>query len=224
MFKLVTRLPVLTMAWLLVASAASAQWGPYYGFGGWGGGMGAGSTPMGSYLSGMAQTIRAQGQYNVMSSQAAINLEQAQSMDIDNQLKWTNTYFEMRRVNDAYAKAKQTPRLSSETLAQMARDAAPARLPSNDLDAVTGQIAWPAVLQNTMFDDDRENLERLFTDRAVMHGAIGTETHGLIRNAVDAMLAKLKDHIRDFDTRNYLEARSFLISLGNESNYPTTAS
>jgi hypothetical protein len=130
----------------------------------------------------------------------------------------------MRRVNDAYAKAKQEPRLSSDTLSQMARDAAPTRLPSHSLDAVTGKIAWPRLLQSDVYAEDRDAINRLFSDRAIMHGAIGTEIHKQIREAVDATLAKLKDHIRDYDSRSYLEARNFLSSLANEANYPTTAS
>ena len=109
-------------AWLLMASAASAQ---FYGLGGWvggwGGSWGPGSTPMGSYMAGMGEAIRAEGQYNLMSSQAAINLQEAQSQNIDNQLKWTNTYFEMRRVNEAYANSSRGPRLSSDTLRRTRR-------------------------------------------------------------------------------------------------------
>ena len=37
--------------------------------------------------------------------------------------------------------------------------------------------------------------------------------------AVDAALAKLKAQIRQIDTRNYLEARNFLNSLGYEANF-----
>ncbi len=199
---------------------------PYYGYGGyWGGygGWGAGSTPMGSYLSGLGQTIRAQGQYNLQTSQAQVNLENALSQDIQNQYQWTQTYFEMRKINQAYQESQRDPPLSAEQLAQMAHAAAPARLPSSMLDPVNGQIAWPKTLQSDVFAPDRETLDKLFSERALTHGAIGMEKHKQIRQAVDAAMQKLKDHIRDFDSRNYTEARNFLSSLGHEANFPTTA-
>ena len=86
---------------------------PYYGGygnGGWGfNDWGAGSTPAGSYLTGMANAIRAEGEYNLNTSAAAINLEEAQRRDIENRKLWTNTYFEMRRINESYTHPKRPP-------------------------------------------------------------------------------------------------------------------
>ncbi len=197
---------------------------PYYGYGGFGyGGYGAGSTPMGSYMAGMSQVIRAQGQYNLLSSEAAINLEEANRRDIENQAKWTNTYFEMRKVNEAYQKSTRAAPPTPEAAEQMAHAAAPARLTTSVLDPVTGKIAWPTALQGDAFEADRETLGRLFSERAVTHGAIGADTHAQIRAAVDQSLDKLKSRIRDLDPRTYLEARNFLTSLGHEASFPTTA-
>src|SRR5262245_32416903 len=62
---------------------------PYYGgYGGWGFNNGIGSTAAGSYLGGLASAIRAEGQYNLMSSAAAINLEEAAKRDIENRQRW----------------------------------------------------------------------------------------------------------------------------------------
>lgn len=105
---------------------------PYYGGGGYGYGgynnWGAGSTPAGSYLTGAANAIRAEGQYNLMSSAATINLEEAAKREIENRKRWTDAYFEMRRVNDAYNHPKRPP-TPPETWVRLAHEAAPARLP-----------------------------------------------------------------------------------------------
>jgi hypothetical protein len=204
---------------------------PYYGFGGFGGGGGGwgwglnngiGSTAAGSYLGGLGEAIRAQGQYNLMSSQAAINLQEADRRAMENQINWTNTYFEKRRINQAYKDANRGPRPSHSDWVRLAQDNAPKRLQSNSLDSITGQIIWPPALQAEIFAQDRANLEALFAQRASTDGAVGLDTYNKIRTSVDATLEKLKGQIRNIDTRNYLEARTFLTGLAREADFPTT--
>jgi len=196
---------------------------PYYGVGGYGYGgfndWGAGSTTAGSYLTGAANAIRAEGQYNLLSSAATINLEEAARREIENRKRWTDAYFEMRRVNDAYNHPKRPP-TPPETWVRLAHDAAPARLPPTVLDPVSGRIYWPSALMDPFFTPDREMLEQLFADRAATQGAIGIQGYNQIRRAVDDALARLKANIRAIDSRNYLEARNFLTSLGYEANFP----
>ncbi len=199
---------------------------PYYGAGGyggygWGGGWGAGSTPAGSYLSGLGQAIRAQGEYNLNTSAAAINLEEADKKDIENQQLWTKTFFEMRNMNQAYRDSQKGPKPTAEDWVRLAHEGVPDRLNSSALDPVNGHIGWPTVLLGDDFRKQRETLDVLFADRAIMHGAIGVQTHGKIRSTIDDMMSNLKDHIRDFDTKNYLEARNFLSSLARESDFPS---
>ena len=69
-----------------------------------------------------------QGQYNLLSSEAAINLEEANRRDIENQAKWTNTYFEMRKVTRPTRNRRGLCRRLRKPPRQMAHAAAPARL------------------------------------------------------------------------------------------------
>jgi hypothetical protein len=218
---------------LLIASPAIAQVyssfepgyyrAPYYGYGGYGYGAnyGAGSTPAGSYLSGLSQAIRAEGQYNLLSSAAAINLEEAKKKEIDSRVQWTNAYFEMRKINQAYTHPPKPSKPSPDTWVREAH-APPPRLSPSSLDPVSGKISWPVALQADEYRADRELLDGLFAERATTHGAIGEDNHGKVRVAVNAALEKLKGHIRDVDTQSYLDARKFLNSLTNEASFPTT--
>lgn len=202
--------------------AAGAQ--PYYGGnGGYGWGWnnwGAGSTVAGSYLEGMGSAIRAEGQYNLNTSAAAINIEEANKRDIENRVRWTKAYFEMRSINESYRHPKRPPP-PPETWVRLAQAGVPARLPSTVLDPLTGAIAWPSALVGEEFKADREVLEDMFIERARAHGAIGSEGHAKIRAAVEDALAKLKARIKELDSRTYLEARNFLNSLAHEANFPT---
>ncbi len=76
---------------------AIAQWG-----GGWGHGFGMGgwaSTAQQGAAEGISQVVRSQGYTNLKNSEAAINWEDAKTKEIDNRMKWTETYFEMRKTN-----------------------------------------------------------------------------------------------------------------------------
>ncbi len=218
---------------LLIAPTATAQvyssYGsgyyraPYYGYGGYGYGAnyGAGSTPAGSYLSGMSQAIRAQGQYNLMTSAAAINLEEAKKREIENRVQWTNAYFEMRKINQAYTHPPKS-KPSAEAWVRAAHNPTRARLSPTSLDPVTGKITWPVALQAEDYQSDRDLLNGLFAQRATTHGAIGDDNHGKIHLAVNGALEKLKGHIREIDTQSYLEARKFLNNLASEASFPTS--
>jgi hypothetical protein len=230
----------LLKAWLLsgvglaIAATATAQvyssYGPgyhrapYYGYGGYGYGAnyGAGSTPAGSYLSGLSQAIRAEGQYNLMSSAAAINLEEAKKKEIDSRVQWTNAYFEMRKINQAYTHPPKPSTPAADAWVREAHNIPLPRLSPSSLDSVTGRISWPIALQADDYKADRETLDGLFAERAATHGAIGDDNHGKIRLAVNAALERLKGHIHDLDAQSYLEARKFLNCLTNEASFPAT--
>ena len=50
----------------------------------------------------MADVVRSAGAANLMNSAAAINVETARSAYLDNQIKFTNTYFEKKRIRQSY--------------------------------------------------------------------------------------------------------------------------
>ncbi len=235
-------------AGLLLASAALAQqtpqsqpgatyqpgtfYPPYYGggsgyggggrgWGGWGGWGGVGSTAAGSYLTGMGNAIRAEGQYNLDTSAAAINLTEAQRRRIENSKLWTQTYFEKRRINQAYRDSQKRPPGDDQTWMRLAQTGLPSRLSPSVLDPVTGRITWPAGLDADVYKNDREELDRLFADRALARGAIGPQAHGEITQSIGNMQATLKDHIKDYNTNQYLDTRNFLNSLAYEASAPT---
>ena len=92
----------IIFAWVPIARAEAVvgnDFTPYAVFGG-----GHASTAAEGYANGMS-THSIGRLYNLQTSQAAINAEQARSMNLDNRLKGTQTYFEMRKVNTASRKS-----------------------------------------------------------------------------------------------------------------------
>ena len=110
----------------LTALAAEAQWGG--GRGGWG--MNWSSTAQEGADRGLAAVVQAQGYANLQNSEAAKNWEQAKTLEMQNRLRWSETYFEMRQVNRDKRADEAGPRVTQEQAIRLAKMAAQPRLGS----------------------------------------------------------------------------------------------
>ena len=169
---------------------------------------------------GMASLMRAQGMQNLQNSEAAKNYGQATTQAIDNRKKWTETYFEMRKIN-RNARAEEAPsRISHEDAIRLAKSVAPPRLGSTQLDPVTGHIEYPLVLQDKIFTPYRSELDSLFAERASSGSSLQFEQWQAIRQTVSKFIEVLKEHVHDYPASEYGKARVFLNSLTKEANLP----
>lgn len=193
----------------LSASTAMAQpgWGPTY----------YSSTVQEGAQRGFADVIRSKGQYNLDTAQAASTLQDAASKYLDNRMKATDTYFQMRQANAAYRKAEAIPALSSQQLFRLAAEQAPKTLTSSDLDPLTGDITWPLVLQEDIYTDYRTKLQKLFDNRHT--GSAPTNVFD-IQNVANEALATLKSNISAYPAPEYLKAKKFLESLAFTARVP----
>ncbi|MHB0957305.1 MAG: hypothetical protein ACYC6N_26945 [Pirellulaceae bacterium] len=162
---------------------------------------------------GAADVIQAAGAANLMNSMAAINTEQARSQYIDNRLKGTKTYFEMKQYNKDYRAANQAPRPTSEQLFRLAKAATPKKLGPDSLDPVTGAIKWPDVLATEDFSECREALDSLYAERANASGKINLEQFNAIRQSIGQMRALLKAKLNDLPPQVFSQANAFIKQL-----------
>src|SRR5262245_20214167 len=127
---------VLVIAAMLISAAAAQDFGfmsyynPYgYGYG-WGDGFGYGGTVDSNFMYGMSDVIRAAGEYNVSTSTAGVNNEEARSRYLDNKKKWAENYWQMREQRQKVdARRREMSRHSPEALNTAARSALPRALP-----------------------------------------------------------------------------------------------
>jgi hypothetical protein len=157
---------------------------------------------------GYADVVRSQGMANLLNSQAAGQYEQARKVYIENQLKATQTYFEMRRYNDEARRAQRSTPLSMEQYVRLAREQAPEGLTSTQLDPLTGMVSWPAPLRAPAYAQFRRRVERLFQDRASGYVA-SSDMQQAIQDFQDA----LKRDIDKLPASDYVAAKKFLDSL-----------
>jgi hypothetical protein len=198
-----------------VPDAAHAQWG--FGRGGMGG---YASTAAQAADYGMAQVVRAAGYAHQQNSQAANNWEDAKTKEIDNREKWTNTYFDMRKTNREARAEERGPAITQEQAIRLANTRAPSRLTSLELDPVTGHITYPLVLTDSVFDPYRQNVDRLFAERATSGGSVSYDQFQEIQQAVNDFAEALKQRVDKYAAGDYGSARTFLTSLAHEARFP----
>lgn len=192
---------------------------PYYGYSGFGPYQGPyvhhASTPAGSYFRGFADVVRSAGDYNLKSSQALENIEEARREYIYNRLLATDTWFKRKQLNAYYQAQMRRPPPTAEQAAQYAEARAPEKLEYRQLDPATGEIIWPMLLQEETFDRARRYLDHAFAQNA-QEGAWSAEEQIHALNAVRVMMRQLQSLVKDVPTEQYVPARNFLESLEYE--------
>jgi hypothetical protein len=181
---------------------------------------GAGASTAGeSYANGIGDIISATGQFAVSASQANVNNQTAVSMGIDNRLKWTNTYFEMRRINGDSRQAEHGTKYTTEDWIRLSKLAAPKRLSSVALDPISGRISWPPALSLPEFGIYRAPIEQFYAQRAEFGVAPAYQEFLKFQNTNDSLLDELKKRIATIPSKDYLMARNFIESLGYEARF-----
>ena len=178
------------------------------------------STAAEGYANGMSNVISAKGDYNLNTSQAAINMTQAQSQEIQNRQQWTTAYFEMRKENRAYRAEERGRQPTMEDAVRYAQMGKPKRLSPSEMDSVTGKITWPRLLRTEQFEDQRTKLDELFEKRARYGSTF--EDQMALQETTNDILAAIKKQIRDLPPYEYTNSRRFLESLAYEGRLPSS--
>jgi hypothetical protein len=204
------------VAWACFAGEAAARWGGGFGYnrGGYA------STAAQGAAYGISEVLRARGTENLLNSEAAKNWEDAKTLDIQNKMRWTETYFEMRKVNSESRAAEAGPPVTQEQAIRLAKMRAPSRLGSTQLDPVTGQINYPLILRAEDYAKYRDPLDRMFADRASSGGSISYEQYEKIQGTVSEFKDALRQNVQKYKGGDYGIARTFLDSLAQEARMP----
>lgn len=184
------------------------------------GGIGMGGFGMGGF--GTMNPVAAAGQYNLDTSKAAVNYQQAYQESIQNQKLRTQTYFDNRQMNASYRVQQQMQHqhASPEELAAFSRARLPAQLTADEFDPARGVIQWPGALNGPEFDECRTQLAELFRQAtADPHGSgPGTRNYRDVQHAIDEISEKLHSEIAQFKPAEYIAASKFLKSLAHRAS------
>jgi len=174
------------------------------------------STVAEGVLRGAADATRAAGDYNYNTSLALINTEVARSLFLDNRLKATQTYFEMRRQNREM-RDYNNPRPTQADIVRIAKDRAPDRLTSYQYEPALGKLYWPAIFLDPEFATVRSEIDRLIGERTPENSGLGSPNHRDISKYADRMMLILKSKVEGEDPSGYAIAKTFLTSVEFES-------
>lgn len=197
---------------LLVAACAAPAVAQWYGWGGYGA-----STAAEGYAQGMASVIYSAGAANWMNSAAAINVEAARSAYLDNQIKFTETYYAKKRIHQSYVDSTRNLGQSSQRLAMLAKAAPAVPLSESELDPVSGQIAWPSALRGDKYAPLRTKLDGLFAKRAEVGGNISLKQADAIADSSNELAAELKKNLKQYPSGEYMQAKRFVERLSREA-------
>lgn len=88
----------------------------------------------------------------------------------------------------------------------------PKPLSPSEMDAVSGKLAWPGVLQGNVFATQRKWVESGFAKQA-KYGGLSYADQKTLRQLINSMASELKIQIRDVPPGDYEASKDFLRSL-----------
>jgi hypothetical protein len=131
------------------------------------------STAGEGYARGLGAVIQAQGDKNLSDSQAAINLTDARSNQIDNQVKSVNAFWEKKDIYDQRVQQKLAG-IGDKRNAYMAKHGL-GYLTPQEFDRTTGAVIWPKILEQAQYDLYRSKYDDLFKKRAYAGALTGDD-------------------------------------------------
>ncbi len=141
---------------------------------------------------------------------------------MDNRLRWTETFFEMRRINKAARAREAGPRPTMEQIVTYAQMQRPRNLSSLEVDPVTGDISWPLLLADPIYSEYTRLLQDYFRQRADDGRVTNQKQITAVRDMINEFKSELKANSANYPAGEYGQARNFLESL--QQNYQEPAS
>jgi hypothetical protein len=193
--------------WYVNGAVANQVYNPWWGMGG------GGTTAAESYQRGMADVIRARGEFQRQQAQAARDFEIARSAYIDNQTQWLAEYHQRQRMGEAQRQQQQQQRREAIDRARSARAAARTQeLPvPSQIDPDTGEIDWPSVLQEPRYSDMTEKLDTLMRQWA--QGQDASVLAPQVAQLADQLQTQLHANIRDYAANDFIAGDRLLTAL-----------
>jgi hypothetical protein len=186
---------------------------------------GGGTTPpavtvQGDILRGQADRIRAQGDYALDTSTAAINSETARAMALDNRIRTVETFFEARRINRINRAFEAGPAITFEQAVRLASLGLPPRLSPLDFDRATGDIRWPRLLTDPTYADLTARIQQHFHHRLAVEGSVNFTTGADCLRDCDELAARRRNDAGRHRAGHYVAACTVLDGLRREYELP----
>lgn len=155
------------------------------------------------------------GEVNLLNAQAQVEYEEARKQNMLNQLLWTEIFFKMRELNREHRKkekdAIQKP-LTKERIKELAKKRLPRELSVEEFNKQTGEIKYPLVLTDIIFDEERELVNIKVKEYCILEEKT-FQPYEQAEKAIHSLQEKLIENVKKYDSGMYAKATSFLKSL-----------
>ncbi|QEF96902.1 hypothetical protein Mal15_09320 [Stieleria maiorica] len=171
---------------------------------------------------GRAALIRAAATANVLNASARTQHLHADRLEMENSVAFLATRLERKQINNQsrfghlHARGEQV-RQEKRAAVRLVSSRAPRR----PVDPVTGQVAWPILLQSSYYEKARGPVDLVFHQRSVV-GRINPDYFLPMRDWIERIEKELKANVAYYEKRDYLEAKAFLRSLIEEARVEIT--
>lgn len=164
------------------------------------------------YSRGLGNVIQSQGERNLSNSQAAINLTDARSSQIDNQVKSVNAYWEKKGVYNQHLQQEFYQIEQKRSLELKKNGLKP--LTAQQFDRTTGEITWPGPLRGSEYDQYRKIIDASFKTRATS-GFLTGKDYMAVGSAMKNWRAKLTSEQNEYPPAVLGQMLRFLLELNH---------
>jgi hypothetical protein len=177
------------------------------------------STLAESWARGRSAMIQAYGNYQINANQARILSEQARWLEHENDMKWKaqREQLQLQRAERRLEGQKKLAARRSTVYRQAYQ------LSSTEFNRGTGEINWPAALQDARYQPARERVNELFRSH-VVYGEPQADTAAAIAQTIAPIARMLRQDVSNLPREEYLAAQKFLIGLKYEAKSLVEAS
>lgn len=166
-------------------------------------------------VSSQAAMAKAVGDAAGSNVKALESLESARGRAIENSVKATSTFYEKRKLYDAYQGLTAGQRPSREDMLRYSRDALAVRLDPSQVDP-QGNVRWPELFLRAEFDEARAQIDFMFSQRTSQPTDAGSDLERNARTAVSQMRRGLRPMMSELTPPEYAAARRFLDAIALE--------
>ncbi len=169
-----------------------------------------------------SSVIRAQGEYEIQSAQAAKLQADLDDQERQRRIAQRQAYFQMQQAKSEAARERNIARRNrrESMLARSGSDQLASTLGPSDLDVSTGKLNWPALLRRDTMKASREEIDKQMQSWANSSALVKFD-----QAAVDREISSLREHLREkiqeVTMSDYFNARLFLDRLESTIRMPT---
>lgn len=167
-------------------------------------------------LNGWANLWRGGGDYQYNMSLAMINREVARQMAIDNDVRRVESYYQKKQARRESLAAEKSQRSNQPSPQPSVIE----RLGPRQFDAATGRIQWPALLDDQLYVDMRNEIDRLFAMRSPGQSGKDSPIYLLMREKIQGLNDLVRTRVHDMPSNDYVEVKRFIRRLSTEAQLP----